>query len=74
MISQYTFSGIRSPGSSESAIRGAGDGSGARLWGADLTAENTVSVYARSGIDLMTRPELSFDERRPPSSLARPGG
>jgi adenylate cyclase class 2 len=27
----------------------------------DLTAENTVNVYARHGIDLMTRARISFD-------------
>jgi adenylate cyclase, class 2 len=30
---------------------------------ADLTAENTLSVYARCGIDLMTRARVSFDDR-----------
>ena len=29
----------------------------------DLTAENTVNVYARHGIDLMTRARMSFDDR-----------
>jgi adenylate cyclase class 2 len=29
----------------------------------DLTAENTVNVYARHGIDLMTRARISFDDR-----------
>jgi adenylate cyclase class 2 len=29
----------------------------------DLTGENTVSVYARHGIDLMTRARVSFDGR-----------
>ena len=29
---------------------------------ADLTGENTVSVYARHGIDLMTRGRLTFDD------------
>jgi adenylate cyclase class 2 len=30
---------------------------------ADLTGENTVKVYARHGIDLLTRPRVSFDEQ-----------
>jgi adenylate cyclase, class 2 len=29
---------------------------------ADLTGENTVSVYARHGIDLLALPRVSFDE------------
>jgi adenylate cyclase class 2 len=29
----------------------------------DLTGENTVKVYARYGIDLMTRARVSFDDR-----------